>query len=168
MILRKLEMKDAEGMLEWMSEPNIRCLFRFSDEAIKKKNITKFIQMSQNDLVNKHYAIINDKDGYLGTISLKNIDMLNYKAEYAIATRSCVHGNGIAKMATEEIFKIGFQDLNLNKIYLNVIKPNTRAVNFYEKMGFVKEGAFRKDIYMNSFGYVDLLWYSILGKEYKK
>lgn len=168
MILRKLEVKDAEGMLEWMSDPNIKGLFRFSDDALKKENILKFIEMSQCGLLNKHYAIINEEDEYLGTISLKNIDMLNCKAEYAIATRSYIHGNGIAIKATEEILKIGFKELKLNKIYLNVLEINTRAIRFYEKIGFVKEGIFRKEMNVKSLGYVDLIWYSILNTEYEK
>ena len=69
-----------------------------------------------------HFAIVDDKnDEYLGTISLKHIDYKNHNAEYAISTRKKVRGSGIAQKSTELILDYAFNNLDLHKVYLNVL-----------------------------------------------
>ena len=38
--------------------------------------------------------------------------------------------------ATKEIIRIAFEELGLNRVYLNVLKENGRANAFYQKTGF--------------------------------
>ena len=84
----------------------------------------------------RHYAICDDEDAYQGTISLKDIDVENGTAEYAIVLRRQAQGKGYASFATREILRIAFEELGLHKVYLNVWKENAHAVGFYEHMGF--------------------------------
>ena len=72
-----------------------------------------FIDNSMSE-TNVNYAIVDDNDEYMGTISLKNIDLENKKAEYAICIRNCAMGKGFSKMATDEILRIAFEELDLN------------------------------------------------------
>ncbi len=87
----------------------------------------------------RHYAICDDEDAYQGTISLKDIDVENGTAEYAIVLRRQAQGKGYASFATREILRIAFEELGLHKVYLNVWKENAHAVGFYEHMGFRPE-----------------------------
>ncbi len=64
------------------------------------------------------------------------------------------------KDATEAIIDYGFKKLNLNKIYLNVLATNERAIKFYQKLGFGFEGTFKKHLFVDG-EYVDLNWYCI-------
>jgi len=160
MKLRSLELKDAELMLEWMKDKDINKYYRFHSETVTLDSIKGFITNSKSCDNNKHYAIVDDDDVYLGTISLKNIDMHNLNAEYAIALRKVAIGQGIARNATIDILNKAFEHFNLNKVYLNVISDNERAIKFYEKMGFVYEGEFKEHLLINGV-YHNLKWYAV-------
>ena len=160
--LRKLEIKDMQGMLEWMHDEEIMKCFRMNRASEEKIKI--FIENSF-DNENKHNAIVDDQDNYLGTISLKHIDEKNGNAEYAIVLRRKAMGSGVAKEATRQLLEIAFKELKLNKIYLNVLSENKRAIGFYKKMNFKFEGEFKQHLRMNE-SYVDLSWYAIYKEDY--
>lgn len=132
--LRKLVLKDAPLMLEWMKDPSIACFFRFNAATMTEDKCRTFIMAANNDTNSTHFAIANENDEYLGTISLKNIE--GDRAEYAISTRKCAHGTGVALQATKEILRIAFEELGLEMVYLNVLTENARANAFYRKAGF--------------------------------
>lgn len=132
--LRPLEEKDAPGMLEWMTDPEIVCFFRFDAGAVTLESCCSFIAEANRRADCRHYAIVDAADTYLGTISLK--DITEADAEYAISTRSCAHGTGASMTATKEILRIAFQELGLKRVYLNVLADNGRANAFYRKTGF--------------------------------
>jgi diamine N-acetyltransferase len=121
-------------MLEWMKDPDIMRFFRFSGESMKLSDTIAFIDKSKNDNSNIHFAISDGNDNYCGTVSLKNVG--NDSAEYAICLHPDSIGSGAAKSGTISILDYGFNILELESIYLNVLEQNTRAVRFYEKFGF--------------------------------
>ena len=61
----------------------------------------------------------------------------------------------------------GFNDLNLNHIFLRVNKTNPGAVKSYENAGFVHEGRMRQTHYQNG-QYIDVLLMSVLHSEWMK
>lgn len=160
MILRKLAIRDSRKMLEWMMDPIISQSFRFDTTNIQIEQVIEFIEKSLIDNRNLHLAIADDNDEYLGTISLKNINLENYNAEYAIALRKKAIGTNIAQKATDTILYIAFFEIGLHKVYLNVLSENTRAIRFYEKYGFTFEGEFMSHLKING-EYKDLKWYGI-------
>ena len=58
-----------------------------------------------------------------------------------------------------------FEQMNINKIKLNVYEFNKRAIRCYEKCGFKKEGTLRKEIFKDG-KYYDQYIMSILEEEY--
>lgn len=58
-----------------------------------------------------------------------------------------------------------FDYKQLNKLTLEVLETNTRAINLYKKLGFVYEGQKRKEVFKNS-KYVDSIIMSILKEEW--
>ena len=165
MLLRKLNEKDIPFMLEWMRDPDINKMFQFDASKMTEESSRKFINSSYTD-VDKHYAIIDEEDVYMGTVSLKNINNTNSSAEYAISLRKAAIGAGYAQFATTEILKIAFYELDLNKVYLNVISENIRANKFYEKFGLIYEGEFKEHFCIRG-EYKDVKWYRILKSEFE-
>lgn len=159
--LRELKEKDAPLMLEWMKDPEVNQFFRFDADKMTMESCLSFIR--SKDPSSKHYAIVNEADEYLGTISLKNIECK--EAEYAISVRSKFHGTGAAPNATKEIFRIGFEEMNLNRIYLNVLSDNERANRFYQKMGFKLDREEQNAVEIKGVQ-KDLNWYSIDKTEF--
>ena len=162
--LRPLENKDIPGMLEWMHDPEISCWFRFDAEEMTVETAEAFIAGSFTD-ENRHYAVVDSSDEYLGTISLEQIDRQNRHAMFAVSLRSCTWGTGTATSATAQLLDIAFRELGLEKVYLNVISENVRAKRFYEKAGFRYEGCFRRHLFLRGKWY-DWDWYSILKEEF--
>jgi len=162
--MRKLQKKDAVFMFEWMKEDDITRYFNNDFTKMQLEDCEAFILNSNNNR-NIHYAICDEKDEYLGTISMKNIDYKNKNAEYAIVLRKKAIGRGFANIATKEILKIAFFELDLEKIYLCVPEINTRAISFYKKFGFFQEAKFANHIIIEN-KLNDLLWFRLLREEY--
>lgn len=158
-MLRKLEEKDAPFMLEWMHDKDITAGFQRPFSEATLETVLPFIQDSFSE-EDQNFAFVNDKDEYLGTISLKHISHINDKAEYAIVARKCAHGTGAARKATAELLDYAFTELGLHKVYLSVLEENIRAQKFYEKCGFVKEGLETDAVKING-AYHNHVWYGI-------
>ena len=165
MVLREPKEKDAQGMLSWMHAPETREIFANDFASFTLDKVLNFIRHANEDENNKNFVCADDKDHYLGTVSLKNIDYSAKNAEYAVSFCPAAQGTGAAKFATEEILKYGFETLGLERIYLNVIPDNVRANKFYKKMGFVFEGEFRNHILING-ELKNLCWYSMMKSEF--
>ena len=170
--LRELKIKDAPLMLEWMHDPVIQKSFKKDMLNTTLEQAEKFCEtasipqkISTGDSL--HFAIVDDADEYLGTISLKDIDLENGNAEYAIITRTKAHGKGVAFKATGEILKKAFEEYGLHRVYLNVFADNIAAIKLYEKSGFVFEGEFRDHLIING-EYKNWKWYSVLASEFDK
>ena len=167
-MIRKLEMKDLPHMLEWMHDKSVTGHLQANFESFTEEKVTNFIKeaMCQNDESEHiHYAIVDENDEYMGTISLKNINRKDKNAEYAIVTRSVAHGKGYARNATKDILTVGFDELHLEKIYLYVSVNNIVANKFYRKCGFVEEGVFRQHLMINN-KLEDIRWFSQLKTEF--
>lgn len=137
MNLRQLEDKDAPLMLEWMHDENVYSFLGEDFPHMTIDNCRGFIFQSffEQDK-NRHYAIVDEQDEYMGTISLKEIDEEHKRAEYTICCRTKAHGKGFAEEATKELFRIAKEEIGLQLIYLNVFDYNIRAQKMYEKVGF--------------------------------
>lgn len=171
-ILRELQEKDAPFMLEWMHDPDIQKNFKrnmlkatMEDVLyfIKESEITEPLRMGQSI----HFAITNVDDVYLGTVSLKCIDIENGTAEYAIVTRKAFRGMGVAHEATELILKKAFTEFGLHRVYLSVYSNNADAIKLYEGSGFRYEGEFREHFLING-EYVNWKWYGVLREEFNE
>src|SRR2546427_590878 len=57
--------------------------------------------------------------------------------------------------------------LGLNKISLDVLEYNTRALRTYERLGFQREGVHREDIYKDG-RFVNVMRMSILARELRE
>ena len=165
--LRSLANADAPLMLEWMHDSNVSSYLAAPFDALGLDDCARFIDASHVDETSVHLAIVaDDTDEYLGTVSLKNIDFKNGRAEYAIATRTKAHGTGAAAAATRDILHVAFDVLGLNSVFLDVRQDNPRAIRFYEKIGFVLEGKARQAMRVDN-GFVDLLWLSMLACDFE-
>lgn len=166
-ILRSLQLSDSEYMMEFVDDEEIAQSFKFTRFPFSIDGFKSFIEDSWGNKFNIHYAISNNQNDYLGTISLKNINYVDRTAEYAIVLRKKYWGNNYAYDATILILDYAFKVLNLNKVYLNVLSSNFRAQKFYDKFGFVPEGIFKKHVFVNN-KLVDLKWYCIFKENYSR
>lgn len=167
-MIRKLDPKDAVRMHEWMQDRAVTKNFQTNFGSFTMETVCSFIEKSSKQTLSDttlNFAIVNETDEYMGTVSLKNVNLVDKNAEYAIVTRSEAHGKGFARAASEDIMRVAFEELGLEKVYLYVSVKNVAANKFYQKFGFKEEGVFRKHTLIDG-ELTDIRWYSILREEY--
>lgn len=160
MKLRRLEVKDASLMLEWMQDESITENLQGEFEKKTLNDCKYFIQNSWTDKSNLHLAIVDTGDTYMGTVSLKHIK--NGSAEFAITIRKSAMGRGFSHYGMKEIIRIGRKDFGICQVYWCVNPQNHRAVRFYEKNGYQKidameleiSGAYSEDQIKNYYWYI--------------
>ena len=138
MQLRKLEKKDAEYMLEWMHDEDVVHFLSANFAAKTIDDCYNFITDSQSFEHDINYAIVNDLDEYMGTVSLKHVNYNNGTAEFAVTIRKCAMGKGYSAYGMAEILRRGIDEFGLKEIYWCVAKVNARAVRFYDKNNYVR------------------------------
>jgi len=135
--LPPLEEKDAESMLEWLRDESVTEYLTINGSNMTLDNALSFIEKAKDESEILHRAIVDSEDDYLGTISLKNIDMAKKEAEYAITLHPKAMGTGAATSASKLIVQLAIDELGLDRVYLNVLRINKRAVRLYEKLGYI-------------------------------
>lgn len=162
MYLRRLEVKDAPLMLEWMHDDSVvrNMHTNFSSKTIE--DCEEFIRASQDFSKTINLAIASDADEYMGTVSLKNIDRTAGNAEFAITVRKDAMGRGYAWYGMEEIINRAFEEYGLECVYWCVSRENERAVRFYDKHNFHEALDISEEIRGRYKGNEDLKWYSVL------
>lgn len=159
--LRRLELKDAPLMLEWMHDKSVVENLSANFGAKSIEDCKAFIKSSESDKDNLNLAIVSEEDEYMGTVSLKHIDKENKNAEFAIAIRTCAMGKGYSKYGMAEIIRVGLEELGLDEVYWCVSPENKRAVRFYDKNGYERVPHSN----VKSIGYTpeqikEFIWYS--------
>lgn len=166
--LRPIDINDAEYMLEWMHDEDIQQGFRKNMLGMTLENAKEFCLNANSDFKNVkeggaiHFAISNEANEYLGTVSLKNISLINNNAEFAIVLRKKYQGKGYSKEAIELLINKAFNEFGIHKIFLTVLKDNVKAQKAYEKGGFVYEGELKEHIRIRD-KYETLLVYSVIN-----
>lgn len=160
MRLRKLEIKDAPLMLEWMHDPFVveNMQANFVEKTID--DCERFILSAQKTTDDIHLAIVDENDVYMGTVSLKHI--INKSAEFAITVRRTAMGKGFSKFGMAEIIRVGLEKLKLDKIYWCVNPVNKRAVRFYDKNNYQRVSPDELNITGYSIEQIrDYYWYEV-------
>lgn len=91
--------------------------------------------------------LIMSNDVAEGCVYLRNIDLKNKTAELGIFLRpEAPIGKKLGSIAIYQILDYGFINLELAKIYLQVLDFNHKALSLYQKFYFQIEGKLRKHI----------------------
>ena len=102
--------------------------------------------LEQNQKGSFHYAIspIGSED-FLGMVSLMGIDFLSGEAEYrTFIAEKQNWDKGYGTDALNATLDLGFGELRLERIWLNVYAYNERAIQAYKNAGLVIEGTRRR------------------------
>lgn len=164
--LRKFERRDIPKKVEWINNPENNRFLHY-DIPISVSGTEQWFDSHIGDT--SRYDAVFEIDGVpVGTIGLLSIDRKNSKAEYYIAMGEPAYkGRGIAAEASKMILAYGFEELQLNRIYLFTEVENIAAQRLFEKIGFVKEGVFKQDIYSHG-QFADRIAYGFLREDWNQ
>ena len=111
------------------------------------------------------YVIQNDGE-CIGYFRLSNYSKENSNIYVGADIAPKFTGKGLGYLSYKEFLPYLFKEYNLNKVSLEVLSTNERAIHLYKKLGFVIEGTKRQEVLKNGV-YVDSIIMSILKSEMK-
>lgn len=114
-----------------------------------------------------YMAIESPEDNFMGVVRVDEWDKVNRSVRIGIDIHKDFRGKGFATEAYKALFKYFFEDLSINRIWLEVVDYNSIAISLYNKLGFVKEGVMREAVFRNN-KFHDYIIMSLLKTEYEK
>jgi RimJ/RimL family protein N-acetyltransferase len=111
-------------------------------------------------------AIRNENQPLVGELTLHRIDWFNRSAGFGIYISKEHQGKGYGTEASRLLINHAFKTLNLNRLWLRVLKTNDNARLLHKRLGFVEEGVMRKDIFRDG-KYIDTIMMGLLQDEWK-
>ncbi|MCZ2108320.1 MAG: GNAT family N-acetyltransferase [Dehalococcoidia bacterium] len=164
--LRAREPEDEPLLYRWFNDPEVtrHLTIRYPlSHSVERAFIE---HVSAVGYTNASFGVETLADSRLiGGIGLEHVNPENRSAELGIALGDKTYWNGgYGTDAMRVLCRFGFEQMNLQRIQLDVHADNTRAIRVYEKVGFKHEGTRRQAFY--SFGsYRDVLVMGLLRGE---
>ncbi|WFA07788.1 GNAT family protein [Tissierella sp. Yu-01] len=168
-ILRDYRKEDLPHMRKWVNDNEITQylsnIFLYPHTLNQTESFLNDILEGKNSY--KGFVIAHkDTEEYIGQIDLIKLDWVNRVATMGIVIGAREHlSKGYGKEAIKMLQDFVFNTLNLNKLDLEVIATNERAIRCYKKCGFIEEGRLREVRYING-KYTDKMIMGILKSEY--
>lgn len=125
-------------------------------EPIPFEEVKQYVETlwkSDNDIF---MAVMNRTGNrFVGTVRAARIDRRTLTADLGILIGDRNYwGSGVATDALSTLAEYLFQELGLRRLTAGLLEPNRAMLRVFEKLGFVREGVFRKhDLYEGE--YVD-------------
>jgi RimJ/RimL family protein N-acetyltransferase len=167
--LAPLAKDDAVTIAHWTQDGGY---LRLQDTGIARPEtadkIGEEIERDNESETTFSFAIRRIKDDALiGTVGLFDVEWGNRTAWIGIGFGQREDwGKGYGTETMQLLLAYAFDELNLHRLQLTVIAYNLRAVAMYEKVGFVREGAYREFVDRDGARH-DLLLYGLLRPEWR-
>jgi RimJ/RimL family protein N-acetyltransferase len=163
-VLRAIEREDLPAYVTWLNDPQVLEQFGQMVPLSLTREEQWYEQMLQ-DASMRNFAIEYEGQ-HIGGAGFSHIDFRKRTAEVGLFIgRVDLWDHGLGYDVLNTLVRFGFEQMNLNRIYLRVFENNERGVHLYNKVGFQHEGRWRQAEYRHG-RYQDLLWMSILRQEW--
>ncbi len=168
--LRAIEKEDLPRFVAWLNDPEVTQHLVFHAPMSLLQEEKWHERVLQQNSAEQPLVIERDApEGWtpIGNISLMSIDWVNRSTELGIFIGEKAFWNqGYGREAIELMLRFGFDDLNLNRIFLRVDETNLGGIHCYEHAGFILEGRQRQAKFEDG-QYIDLLQMSVLRSEWQ-
>jgi ribosomal-protein-alanine N-acetyltransferase len=165
-IIRNFKQKDAEGLLEYLSNPRVNCFA--GDRLCSEEAAWAYMQYSPKDML--RYAVSLKKDDFIiGDVFALRENEDTYNVGWHFNKR--FEGKGFACEAAAGLLDYLFREAGARRIYGFVEDDNIRSKRLCERLGMRREGCFKEFVtFVNnpdgSPKYEDTCVYAILEKEW--
>lgn len=147
-ILRLLEERDLPLRVKWVNDPGICSMLMF-DYPLSLAKTQAWFHQTVLDPTKVHFSVVDRAtEVVIGMTGLLDITPKHQRAQFYITIGEKDYwGKGIAGEVIGAVTEYGYNELNLNRIYLYTLPGNGRARKVYERNGFVREGVLRQHYY---------------------
>ncbi|XMB85525.1 GNAT family protein [Mycoplasmatota bacterium WC44] len=165
LILRDFEITDVEAMYEYLSDDRVAIpAGGKSVDSLDKAKMTFERVSKRNDI----WAIeLKSKQKVIGAIGAYNLTYNNIKERHIGFELSYNYWNkGYVTEACKSLITYLFEVEQMDRIAMSNYHFNKGSIRVAEKLGFVREGALRKEDRLSTGEIVDRIVYSIIKDEY--
>jgi ribosomal-protein-alanine N-acetyltransferase len=168
LVLRELRPSDAAAVLVFRGDPIVQ---KYDDPIIHSEAEARvFIDELHHEYVAQegiNWAVTRlDSDLVVAIFSLHHWSRHHRRAEAGYGLAHAYWGQGIASEALAAIVRFGFEQLDLNRVYAQTIADNHESVRLLERLGFRREGTFRKHSWEDDGTFHDSAMYGLLREEF--
>lgn len=167
LIIRRTTFDDIKIFYKWEQEESVTEFFSIKRGQSEEEAFAKFFSDENDEGAVQMTIILKDTKEIIGRIVIADI-IRGWKAEIwriYIADKS-LRGNGLGKQAMKAAMKFSFDELQLQRLYLDFYTGNP-AEYLYKSLGFTEEGVLRHNCRKNGKLY-DVHIMSILKAEYEE
>ena len=161
--IRPLEKNDLEFIYKMRTNPDVMDYWCEEPYTTMEK-LTKSYDDGQESDADRQFILYHSQEK-VGFIALYGIDARHRNAEFAIMIDPCQQGKGYATNATRLMVEYAFNQLNLHKLFLYVVKLNEKAIHIYQKVGFQIEGELKNHFFVDG-SYRNALLMSLFKEDY--
>ncbi len=165
--LRPLEREDLPTLRAWCNDPETRALIG-EVSPMNRSGADAFFERVQKDEARVWLVVVEkESQRVIGEAGLLRIFHPWRTADLTmILGDKSARGKGYGSEATLLLMDYAFGALALHRLAIGVVGFNERALRFYEKMGFKREGV-QRDGYFYHHQFCDFVMMSILEDEYR-
>lgn len=162
--------KDLDDRYRWMNDPAVANTLGMRPGRLSREEIRSYLESAAaSSEAFVEWAIEDLHRGtHIGGCTIRSFNHVARSAELAILIGEAEYrGKGYGTDAVRLLLHIGFDQFNLNRIWLTVNAHNAAGLRAYEKAGLVREGRLRQYGFING-SYYDAVIMAILRADYER
>ena len=166
-LLRGTRREDMARQWEFENDPELYFLDGSKPRPKSMEYLLAFYDNTLAKLAEDETAFAIEVDGkYIGHCGLHAVDDEAYTCELGIEIGDRGYwGQGYGRDAIRLLLGYAFNDMHMNRIWLNTHSENERAIRCYKACGFVEEGRLRQHVWIRGH-YVDRIIMGVLRAEF--
>lgn len=149
--LTAVEKADLPKLMEWRNNPDFRKHFREYRELNSEMQERWFEQKVMSDPSTLMFSIRkNDTGELLGCCGIIYVNWVHRHADLSLYIgweNSYIDDKGYAEESCRLLFRYGFGELGLNKIWTEIYEFDMKKWNLYQKLGFKQDGMLRENYF---------------------
>lgn len=170
LILRKMEIDDAQDMFEYASDPEVSkfTLWEPHRSIEDSKTFLECVNKSyENKLIENWGIVYKENNKFIGTCGYFKWYTDHALAEIQYALSRQYWNKGIMTEAVREVLRFGFTKMGLNRIEAKCVTANTGSERIMQKAGMKFEGIMRECVHAKG-AFYDCKSYAILKKDWQQ
>ncbi len=166
--LRPVEPEDLPAIRRWVNDPEVRGMIGEVRPA-SRHDSEEWLKRVQEDRDRVWFVVVLKETGrVIGEAGLLRIFPAWRQADMTVIIGDKEYwGQGYGSEAGRLVLDYAFGNLNMHRLSIGVVGWHERALHFWEKLGFRREGVQRDGYYYNH-RYSDFIMMGILEHEYRE